>query len=167
MPSSLPMSLGRCWPCRSCWRPSCAFALLGVCTNRFTPSIITNIVWMTDFLGLRMASFHGNFFVRSTDLLAMPAVPQDQSYAIEVQIEETITSSFVVFQTAVLHTTCYGVFCRRRYRLLFLTVTFQANAVFGSSRSHSPQRKIFQSCTRRQTRWRLRRSWRTRRLSGR
>ena len=55
-----------------------------------------------------MASFHGNFFVRSTDLLAMPAVPQDQSYAIEVQIEETITAPFVVFQTAVLHTTCYG-----------------------------------------------------------
>jgi protein transport protein SEC24 len=55
-----------------------------------------------------MASFHGNFFVRSTDLLAMPAVPQDQSYAIEIQIEETITAPFVVFQTAVLHTTCYG-----------------------------------------------------------
>lgn len=55
-----------------------------------------------------MSSFHGNFFVRSTDLLAMPAVPQDQSYAIEVQIEETITSPFVVFQTAILHTTCYG-----------------------------------------------------------
>ena len=55
-----------------------------------------------------MASFHGNFFVRSTDLLAMPAVPQDQSYAIEVQIEEAISTPFVVFQTAVLHTTCYG-----------------------------------------------------------
>jgi protein transport protein SEC24 len=55
-----------------------------------------------------MASFHGNFFVRSTDLLAMPAVPQDQSYAIEIQIEETITAPFVVFQTAVLHTTCHG-----------------------------------------------------------
>ena len=59
-------------------------------------------------LGLRMASFHGNFFVRSTDLLAMPAVPQDQSYAIEIQIEETITAPFVVMQTAILHTTCYG-----------------------------------------------------------
>ena len=57
---------------------------------------------------LRMSSFHGNFFVRSTDLLAMPAVPQDLSYAIEVQIEDTITAPFVVFQTAVLHTTCYG-----------------------------------------------------------
>ena len=130
------------------------------------PSIITNIVWLTDLLGLRMSSFHGNFFVRSTDLLAMPAVPQDQSYAIEVQIEETITSSFVVFQTAVLHTTCYGVSCRRCYRLWFLTVTFQVNAVFGSSRSHFPQRKIFQSYTRRRTRWRLQRSWRTRRLNG-
>ena len=40
----------------------------------------------------------------------MPAVPQDQSYAIEVQIEEAITTPFVVFQTAVLHTTCYGMF---------------------------------------------------------
>ncbi|KAF9018046.1 Sec23/Sec24 beta-sandwich [Hymenopellis radicata] len=34
--------------------------------------------------GLRMSSFQGNFFVSSTDLLAMPAVPQDQSYAIEI-----------------------------------------------------------------------------------
>lgn len=58
--------------------------------------------------GIRMSSFHGNFFVRSTDLLAMPAVPQDTSYAIELQIEETISSPFVVFQTAILHTTCYG-----------------------------------------------------------
>lgn len=55
-----------------------------------------------------MSSFHGNFFVRSTDLLAMPAVPHDQSYAIEVQIEDTITSPFVVLQTAVLHSTCNG-----------------------------------------------------------
>jgi len=71
--------------------------------------------------GIRMSSFHGNFFVRSTDLLAMPAVPLDTSYAIELQIEETITSPFVVFQTAILHTTCYGEFCivyYRRERLL-------------------------------------------------
>lgn len=66
-----------------------------------------------------MASFHGNFFVRSTDLLAMPAVPQDQSYAIEVQIEEAITTPFVVFQTAVLHTTCYG---ERRIRVITLAL---------------------------------------------
>ena len=68
--------------------------------------------------GLRMASFHGNFFVRSTDLLAMPTVPQDQSYAIEVQIEENISSPFVVFQTAVLHTSCYGTWRARGLRCI-------------------------------------------------
>ena len=56
-----------------------------------------------------MAQFHGNFFVRSTDLLAMPAVPVDQSYAIEVQIEENLNAPFVVFQCAVLHTSCFGM----------------------------------------------------------
>ncbi|KAG6865001.1 COPII subunit, partial [Blastosporella zonata] len=82
--------------------------------------------------GLRMASFHGNFFVRSTDLLAMPAVPQDQSYAIEIQIEETITSPFVVFQTAVLHTTCFG---ERRIRVITLALPTTSNVseVFASA----------------------------------
>ncbi|ESK90151.1 er to golgi transport-related protein [Moniliophthora roreri MCA 2997] len=82
--------------------------------------------------GLRMASFHGNFFVRSTDLLAMPAVPQDQSYAIEVQIEETITAPFVVFQTAVLHTTCFG---ERRIRVVTqaLPTTSNLSEVFASA----------------------------------
>ncbi|KAG8851386.1 COPII subunit [Tulasnella sp. 330] len=65
--------------------------------------------------GLRMATFYGNFFVRSTDLLSLPAVPIDQSYAIEVQIEENLTTPFVVFQTAVLHTTCDG---ERRIRVV-------------------------------------------------
>ncbi|KAL4071423.1 Sec23/Sec24 trunk domain-containing protein [Scleroderma yunnanense] len=82
--------------------------------------------------GLRMASFHGNFFVRSTDLLAMPAVPTDQSYAIEVQIEDTITAPFVVFQTAVLHTTCYG---ERRIRVISLALptTSSLSEVFASA----------------------------------
>ena len=79
-----------------------------------------------------MASFHGNFFVRSTDLLAMPAVPQDQSYAIEIQIEETINTPFVVFQTAVLHTTCYG---ERRIRVVTqaLPTTSSLSEVFASA----------------------------------
>ncbi|KIM79079.1 hypothetical protein PILCRDRAFT_10737 [Piloderma croceum F 1598] len=74
--------------------------------------------------GLRMASFHGNFLVRSTDFLAMPAVPQDQSYAIEIQIEDTITAPFVMFQVAVLHTTCYG---ERRIRVINLALPTTRN----------------------------------------
>ncbi|KAI9509246.1 CPII coat sec24 protein [Russula earlei] len=82
--------------------------------------------------GVRTSSFHGNFFVRSTDLLAMPSVPQDTSYAIELQIEETITAPFIVLQTAVLHTTCYG---ERRIRVITsaFPTTSNLSEVFASA----------------------------------
>ena len=65
--------------------------------------------------GIRMSSFHGNFFIRSTDLLALPTVPLDQNYVIELQLEDDIKGPFVVIQTAILHTTCYG---ERRIRVI-------------------------------------------------
>jgi hypothetical protein len=78
-----------------------------------------------------MSAFHGNFFVRSTDLLSLAAVPIDQSYAIEIQIEDPINAPFVVFQTAVLHTTCYG---ERRIRVLTLALptTNSISELYGS-----------------------------------
>jgi protein transport protein SEC24 len=82
--------------------------------------------------GLRATGFHGNFFVRSTDLLALPAVPLDQSYAIECEIEETINSPFVVFQSVVLHSTSYG---ERRIRVvnLALPTTSSMSEVYASA----------------------------------
>lgn len=82
--------------------------------------------------GLRMKAFHGNFFIRSTDLLSLPAVPIDQSYAIEVELEDNITAPFVVMQTAVLHTTCFG---ERRIRVvtLALPVTDNLTNLFASA----------------------------------
>ncbi|KAG9029729.1 COPII subunit [Tulasnella sp. JGI-2019a] len=80
-----------------------------------SPVALEAVIRVRASRGLRMATFHGNFFVRSTDLLSLPAVPLDQSYAIEVQIEENLTTPFVVFQTAVLHTTCDG---ERRIRVV-------------------------------------------------
>lgn len=78
-----------------------------------------------------MSSFHGNFFVRSTDLLSLAAVPLDQSYSIEIQIEDPISAPFVVFQTAVLHTTCYG---ERRIRVITLALptTSSLSELYGS-----------------------------------
>jgi protein transport protein SEC24 len=69
--------------------------------------------------GLRSTSYFGNFFVMKTDLLAMPAVPQDQSYVVELEIEETLTQPYVVFQTAIMHTTCFG---ERRIRVITTAV---------------------------------------------
>jgi len=44
--------------------------------------------------GIRLSAFHGNFFVRPTDFLALPTVPMDQSYAIELVIEHPISMPF-------------------------------------------------------------------------
>ena len=65
--------------------------------------------------GIRMSAFHGNFFTRSTDLLALPTVSHDQNYVIELQLEDDLKGAFVVIQTAILHTTCYG---ERRIRVI-------------------------------------------------
>jgi len=69
--------------------------------------------------GLRMNTFYGNFFNRSSDLCAFPAFPRDQSYVVEVAIDESITKQFVCLQTAVLHTTCNG---ERRIRVMTLAL---------------------------------------------
>ncbi|KZF21803.1 Sec23/Sec24 family protein [Xylona heveae TC161] len=69
--------------------------------------------------GLRMNTFYGNFFNRSSDLCAFPAFPRDQSYVVEVAIDETIGKPFVCLQTAVLHTTCNG---ERRIRVMTLSL---------------------------------------------
>jgi protein transport protein SEC24 len=69
--------------------------------------------------GLRMSTFYGNFFNRSSDLCAFPAFPRDQSYVVEVAIDETVTKPVVCMQTAVLHTTCNG---ERRIRVMTLAL---------------------------------------------
>ncbi|KAJ1663496.1 COPII subunit [Coemansia sp. RSA 1813] len=79
--------------------------------------------------GLRMTSYYGNFFLRSLDLLALPNVTPNHSYAVEVEIEETITAPVVFFQTALLHTTSFG---ERRIRVstLALPTTDNIHTVF-------------------------------------
>lgn len=36
--------------------------------------------------GLSLSAYHGHFFVRSTDLLALPAVSPDQGYAFQIAV---------------------------------------------------------------------------------
>jgi protein transport protein SEC24 len=69
--------------------------------------------------GLRMNSFYGNFFNRSSDLCAFPAFPRDQAYVVEVAIDETLGKGLICMQAAVLHTTCNG---ERRIRVMTLAL---------------------------------------------
>nr|XP_051698187.1 protein transport protein Sec24B [Oryctolagus cuniculus] len=56
-----------------------------------------------------MHTFHGNFFVRATDLLSLANISPDAEFAVQLSIEESLTdTSLVCFQTALLYTSSKG-----------------------------------------------------------
>ncbi|XP_043826263.1 protein transport protein Sec24B isoform X3 [Dromiciops gliroides] len=65
--------------------------------------------------GLSIHTFHGNFFVRSTDLLSLANINPDAGFAVQMSIEENLAdTSLVCFQTALLYTSSKG---ERRIRV--------------------------------------------------
>lgn len=65
--------------------------------------------------GVRFTSYHGHFMLRSTDLLALPAVDCDKAFAVQLSLEETLmTTQTVYFQVALLYTSSSG---ERRIRV--------------------------------------------------
>ncbi|XP_078263390.1 protein transport protein Sec24B-like isoform X2 [Rhinoraja longicauda] len=65
--------------------------------------------------GLSIHTFHGNFFVRSTDLLSLANINPDSGFAVQMCIEDSLADSSVVcFQAALLYTSSKG---ERRIRV--------------------------------------------------
>ena len=65
--------------------------------------------------GLRISAFHGHFFVRSTDLLALPQVDPDKAFAVQVAHEDAVVQGGAAFiQCALLYTASGG---ERRIRV--------------------------------------------------
>lgn len=70
--------------------------------------------------GLTIHTFHGNFFVRSTDLLSLPNVSPDAGFGMQIAIDENLTdTNTVCFQAAVLYTATNG---ERRIRVHTLSL---------------------------------------------
>ncbi|XP_043701190.1 protein transport protein Sec24-like At3g07100 [Telopea speciosissima] len=65
--------------------------------------------------GGRVTNYHGHFMLRSTDLLALPAVDCDKAFAMQFSLEETLlTTQTIYFQVALLYTSSSG---ERRIRV--------------------------------------------------
>ncbi|MBA0771014.1 hypothetical protein Gotri_019548 [Gossypium trilobum] len=65
--------------------------------------------------GIRCTSYHGNFMLKSTDLLALPTVDCDKAYAVQLSLEETLlTTQTVYLQAVLLYTASCG---ERRIRV--------------------------------------------------
>ena len=59
--------------------------------------------------GLSMHTFHGKFFVRSTDLLTLPNVNPDHGFCMNISIDENLKDyNNVCFQAALLYTSYRG-----------------------------------------------------------
>lgn len=71
--------------------------------------------------GLSIHTFHGNFFVRSTDLLSLPNVNPDAGFGMQISIEESLSDTQTVcFQAALLYTSSKGMLYYYYYTLLML-----------------------------------------------
>ncbi|XP_010274889.1 PREDICTED: protein transport protein Sec24-like At3g07100 [Nelumbo nucifera] len=65
--------------------------------------------------GVRFTTYHGHFMLRSTDLLALPAVDCDKAFAMQLSLEDTLlTTQTLYFQVALLYTSSSG---ERRIRV--------------------------------------------------
>ncbi|KAE9618908.1 putative von Willebrand factor, type A, Zinc finger, Sec23/Sec24-type, sec23/Sec24, trunk [Lupinus albus] len=65
--------------------------------------------------GVRFTTYHGNFMLRSTDLLALPAVDCDKAFAMQLSLDEALlTTQTMYFQVALLYTASCG---ERRIRV--------------------------------------------------
>ncbi|KAJ8687154.1 hypothetical protein QAD02_022948 [Eretmocerus hayati] len=75
--------------------------------------------------GLSIHTFHGNFFVRSTDLLSLPNINPDAGFGMQVTIEENLSDmQNVCFQAALLYTSSKG---ERRIRVHTLCLPISTN----------------------------------------
>lgn len=81
-----------------------------------------------------MHTFYGHFFVRSTDLLALPNVSPDNGYSFQVAVEESLVDAqkCAFFQAALLYTSSCG---ERRIRVhtLCLPVTKDVGVLMSSA----------------------------------
>jgi protein transport protein SEC24 len=65
--------------------------------------------------GLRISNFYGNFFIRGTDLLALPNCTSESVYAMDLSYDDpTLNASAITVQAALLYTNSNG---ERRIRI--------------------------------------------------
>ncbi|KAL3769464.1 hypothetical protein ACHAWU_008873 [Discostella pseudostelligera] len=82
--------------------------------------------------GMKISNFYGNFFIRGSDLLALPTCTSDSVFAFDlVHDEQNVSSSVVTVQSALLYTSTEG---ERRIRVVTqaIPVSSLASEVIGS-----------------------------------
>jgi len=75
--------------------------------------------------GLRITNFYGNYFIRGTDLLALPNCTSDSSFGLDIQYDEAVLSAgAITVQAALLYTSATG---ERRIRVHTMLIPVTPN----------------------------------------
>lgn len=75
--------------------------------------------------GVRLSQYYGNYFIRGTDLLALPNCSSDSTFGIDMVLDEQVLSTNVIsVQSALLYTTAHGA---RRIRIHTMAIPVTAN----------------------------------------
>lgn len=87
--------------------------------------------------GLKISSFHGNFFVRSHNLLVLPNANPDASFALQIALEDDLKpeEKYVYFQASMLYTTPDGERRIRVHTARYPTVTTLPEVLYGANQS--------------------------------
>ncbi len=74
--------------------------------------------------GVKVQAYHGAFFLRSSDLLALPSVDCDKAFGVQLALQENLTTSYNFIQAALLYTTSTS---ERRIRVLNMCLPTTSN----------------------------------------
>lgn len=87
--------------------------------------------------GLKINTFHGNFFVRSHNLIVLPNANPDASYGFQVAIEDDLRpdTRFVFFQASLLYTTPEGERRVRVHTARYPTVATLPEVIYGANQT--------------------------------
>lgn len=85
--------------------------------------------------GLKIHTFHGNFFTRSHNLLVLPIANPDSSFALQIAIDDDLKpdTRYVYFQASVLFTTPEGERRIRVHTARYPTVTTLPEVIYGAN----------------------------------
>jgi protein transport protein SEC24 len=83
--------------------------------------------------GITISAFYGNYFIRGTDLLALPNCTSDSTFALDLSYEDPIVNASVItIQSALLYTSSNG---ERRIRVstMILPITNNVSDMIASA----------------------------------
>lgn len=87
--------------------------------------------------GLKIHTFHGNFFARSKDLLSLPIANPDSGYALQISFDEDLrpNTRYVFFQASLLYTTPLGERRIRVHTARYPTASTLPEIIYGANQT--------------------------------